>query len=132
MRVLIVDDSGFARQFARKFITDRCPDIECLMAASGEEGYEMYLEFKPDFVISDLLMPGIGGEAMISMIREADRGSRIIVVSSDIQKAVKEEMAQMGVVAFINKPLNDENGQVLINILEGKTNAHPDAKRCAG
>lgn len=132
MRVLIVDDSAFARQVAKKLIMDRYPDAEFLFASNGEQGYEVYIEEKPDFIISDLLMPGIGGQEMISMIRQVDRDSRVIVLSSDIQRAVKEEMAQLGVLGFINKPLNQENGHVLINVLEGKTNAHSDAKRCAG
>jgi len=132
MRVLIVDDSAFARQYTKKFIMERYPDAEFLFAANGEQGHEMYLVEKPDYIITDLLMPGIGGQAMVDMIRLVDKGSKIIVLSSDIQRSLKEEMAQLGVLEFINKPLNDENGRVLINVLEGKSNAHSDAKRCAG
>jgi two-component system, chemotaxis family, chemotaxis protein CheY len=118
MKVLIVDDSSFARQFIKKVITEHLQDIEFCFAASGEEGFDMFLAENPDFVITDLLMPGIGGQAMIGLIREKAPACRIIVVSSDVQRAVKAEISELGVLRFINKPLNDENKTELIRILQ--------------
>lgn len=119
MKILIVDDSAFARQFVKKVIVEKLSGIEYVFAASGEEGYDMFLAEKPDFVITDLLMPGIGGQAMIEKIRQKDPGSRIIVVSSDVQRAIRAEIAELGVLCFINKPISDESKIELINFLQG-------------
>ncbi|MGE5494856.1 MAG: response regulator transcription factor [Burkholderiales bacterium] len=120
MRILIVDDSSFAQHFTKKVILDAFPHAELIFASSGEQGYEAYINSRPDYVITDLLMPGIGGKAMIERIRKADRMSKIIVLSSDIQRAVKEEIAKLGALYFINKPLTADNGKFLIALLGGK------------
>ncbi len=119
MKILIVDDSAFARQFIKKVIMENCPGVECVFAASGEEGYEVFLAEKPDFVVTDLLMPGIGGQAMIRQIRQKDPQSRIIVVSSDVQRAIRAEVSDLGVLRFINKPISDENRAEFISLLQG-------------
>lgn len=118
MKILIVDDSVFAQQYTKNMVR-KYIDAEFLFAASGEIGYHMFMSEKPDIIISDLLMPGIGGQGMIEKIRKVDKECKIIVVSSDIQKAVKEEIAQLGVLGFINKPLNDEGALKLIDAIGG-------------
>jgi len=70
-------------------------------------------------VITDLLMAGMGGVELIRLIKKHDKNSKIIVLSSDIQKAVKEEVGQLGVLLFINKPLNDDKVTALVNLLKG-------------
>ncbi len=119
MKILIIDDSVFAQQYVRKAIANKYPDAEFLFAGTGELGYEAYTAHKPDYVITDLLMPGLGGQALIERIRKVDTECKIIVISSDIQKAVKDEVRSLGVTCFINKPLNQEKADMLNNILGG-------------
>lgn len=120
MRILIVDDSSFAQHFTRKMLEVAFPQAKLFFASDGAQGYEMFVEHKPDYVISDLLMPRMDGKEMIKLIREKDPESKIIVLSSDIQRLVKEEIASLGVLHFINKPLTEENGKFLVAILGGK------------
>jgi two-component system, chemotaxis family, chemotaxis protein CheY len=117
LRILIVDDSVFAQQFTKKEIVKKFPDAEILSASSGEQGCELVKVSSPDFVITDLLMPGIGGKGMVEQIRASGASCKIIVLSSDIQKAVKEEMEQLGILFFINKPLTEERAQTLTSLL---------------
>lgn len=117
MRILIVDDSVFAQQFTKKEIVKKYPDAEILTACSGEQGFEVFQVSKPDFVITDLLMPGIGGKAMVEKIRSTGIDCKIIVLSSDIQKTVREEMEQLGILFFVNKPLTGERTQFLTDLL---------------
>lgn len=120
MRILIVDDSVFAQQFAKKEVLRKFPSAEILTASSGEQGYDVFQSSKPDFIITDLLMPGIGGKGMVEKIRGKDSCCKIIVLSSDIQKAVKEEMEQLGITFFINKPLTEERAKLLTDLLGEK------------
>lgn len=117
MRILIVDDSVFAQQIVKKEILKRFPDAEILCASSGEQGFETFQYAKPDFVITDLLMPGTGGKEMVRKIRDTGADCRIIVLSSDIQKSVKDEMLSLGVLFFINKPLTEERALTLTDLL---------------
>lgn len=118
MKIMIVDDSLFAQQYTKKQIQRKYPKAEYVMASSGEAAYNAFLAEKPDVMITDLLMPGISGQQLISMIRAIDTACRIVVLSCDIQKAVREEIEALGVQCFINKPLNDENIEKLYEVME--------------
>jgi len=119
MKILVVDDSIFVRQFLKKYLIEINPIVELDFAASGEEGYNMYTEKKPDLVITDLLMPGMGGQAFIEKIRKTDSKTKIVVLSADIQKSVKAEIAELNVSAFLNKPINRDSIQFISGLIEG-------------
>jgi len=118
MKIMIVDDSLFAQQYTKKQIHQKYPGAEYILASSGDAAYDMFLSEKPDMMVTDLLMPGITGQKLISMVREIDTACRIVVLSCDIQKAVREEIESLGVQCFINKPLNDENITKLCEVVE--------------
>ena len=109
MNILVVDDSIFVRQFMKKYLLEIKKDLEINFAASGEEGFGVYLDKKPSLIITDLLMPGMGGEAFIKAVREIDHETKIVVLSADIQKIVRDEIKSLGISAFLNKPINREN-----------------------
>lgn len=118
MKILIVDDSIFVRQFVKKYLLDINPSIELDFAASGEEGYDMYLEKHPYLIMTDLLMPGMGGQAFIEKVRNTDKKTKIIVLTADIQKTVKEEIAALKVTAFLNKPINRDSIKFISGLIE--------------
>jgi CheY-like chemotaxis protein len=118
MNVLIVDDSSFVRQFMKKYLLELKPNVEINFAASGEEGYQVYLEKRPSIVITDLLMPGMGGKAFVEALRKNDNKTKIIVLSADIQKSVKDEIIALGVSAFLNKPVTRENIVAIADLIE--------------
>jgi two-component system chemotaxis response regulator CheY len=119
MNILVVDDSIFVRQFMKKYLLEIEPNVELNFAASGEEGYQVYLEKKPALIITDLLMPGMGGQAFIEAVRKIDNETKIIVLSADIQKSVKYEIMALKVSAFLNKPITRENVLAISNIIKG-------------
>jgi CheY-like chemotaxis protein len=118
MTILVVDDSIFVRQFMKKYLLEINPSVELDFAASGEDGYEIYLEKHPNLVITDLLMPGMGGQAFIEKIRETDSKTKIVVLSADIQRTVKEEIASLKVTAFLNKPINKDSVKFISGLIE--------------
>lgn len=78
VRVLIVDDQPPFRNAAQALI-EATPGFECIGGAcSGEEGVEQAERLRPDLVLMDVRMPGIGG---VQAAREmASRGVAAIVV----------------------------------------------------
>lgn len=108
MKVLIVEDSIFVQKMMSKLIGDHIPNCEIRTATNGEDGFRLYQEFEPDIITTDLLMPGLNGQDMLRMIREMDQDVKIIILSADIQKATREEVEQLGVSGFLNKPLTAE------------------------
>lgn len=118
MKVLIVEDSIFVQKLMRKLITDYFPDCEVLTATNGEEGYQIYLEAKPNLITTDLLMPNLSGQEMLRMIRAIDHEVKIIILSADIQKATREEVERLDISGFLNKPLTAEKATTLIEMIQ--------------
>ncbi|GGH52015.1 CheY-like chemotaxis protein [Paenibacillus sp. JGP012] len=118
MKVLIVEDSIFVQKMMSKLIGDHIPNCEIRTATNGEDGFRLYQEFEPDIITTDLLMPGLNGQDMLRMIREMDQDVKIIILSADIQKATREEVEQLGVSGFLNKPLTAEKASTLLQMIQ--------------
>jgi DNA-binding NarL/FixJ family response regulator len=83
VRVLIVDDGPFFQEVARELI-DATPGFECAGAAcSGEEGVEAADRLRPDLVLMDVRMPGIGGPEAARRISARGNPAVVVLVSAD-------------------------------------------------
>lgn len=118
MKVLIVEDSIFVQKVMSKLISDHIPDCEIRTATNGEDGYQLYQDYKPDLITTDLLMPGLNGQDMLRLIRENDQNVKIIILSADIQKATREEVKELGISGFLNKPLTAERAGTLLQMIQ--------------
>lgn len=105
VRVLIVDDSAFARRTITK-ILERDPRVEVVGTAwDGLEAIEKIPKLRPDVVTMDLNMPHMTGmEALDIIMREMPLP--VIVVSSMNKEIIEEtlEALEHGAVDFIVKP----------------------------
>ncbi len=123
MKVLIVDDSSFARRTLEKFLKKNFPNIVITLACNGRAGCIAFAREKPDIIFTDLLMPEMVGQEMIKQIREIDEQVPIFVLTADIQQVTKFELIQYGITAFINKPLTSENGELIKQKIGGRIDA---------
>jgi DNA-binding NarL/FixJ family response regulator len=94
IKVLCVDDHPLLREgVARKI--ERQPDMEVVgTAGTGQEAVMMYLRHRPDIVLMDLQLPGMGGQQAIEAIRREDPNAKIIVLTilggdEDIYRAIR-------------------------------------------
>jgi len=82
IRVVIADDHELVRCALRAFL-DAESDIEVAgEAANGEEAVEIAAELRPDVVLLDLRMPGIGGIEACRQIKERVSDVRVLVITS--------------------------------------------------
>jgi DNA-binding NarL/FixJ family response regulator len=91
--VLCVDDHPLLREgVARKI--ERQPDMRVVgTAGTGQEAVILYLRHRPDVVLMDLQLPGMGGQQAIEAIRREDPNAKIIVLTilggdEDIYRAI--------------------------------------------
>ena len=87
-----------------------------LTAKNGEEGLKTFNENKPDLVLTDLIMPVMGGIQLIEEIRKTGSSCPVIVISalSDSETIIKT--IDHGIIKYIIKPLNTNE---LIKHMEG-------------
>lgn len=129
VRVLVVDDSAFARKVIREMLS-RSPYIDVVGAArDGAEALEMVEQLKPDVVTCDLMMPGMDGAAFT---REQMRRRPVpILVISIAEHDAEHALAALeaGAVDFVRKPTALANNDLLRirEELVGKVRAAADA-----
>ncbi|HVZ72100.1 MAG TPA: chemotaxis-specific protein-glutamate methyltransferase CheB [Polyangia bacterium] len=104
LRVLVVDDSAFARKVLRETLSVSA-DIEVVgVARDGLEALEKIAELAPDVVTLDLIMPNLDGLGVLRAL-PAEGGPRVVIVSiSDGDSALGIEALQNGAVDLVQKP----------------------------
>jgi two-component system chemotaxis response regulator CheB len=105
IRVLIVDDSAFARKVLREVLS-KSADVEVIgFARDGLEALESIAELRPDVVTLDLVMPNLDGLGVLRELKSAGTSSRVVVVSiSDEDSELVVEALQLGAVELVRKP----------------------------
>lgn len=103
VRILIVDDSAFARKVVREMLEGEGVDV-IGSARDGEEALKLTAELAPDLVISDLVMPKLDGVGFVRR-QMAARPLPILILSSAAQDAEEViEALNAGAVDVVRKP----------------------------
>jgi len=102
-RILVVDDEPQIRRVMRTTLIAAGYEIED--AKSGEEGIEKVSQFRPDLVLLDINMPGMGGLAACKLIR-ADKNVAIIILTVRDSEADKVAALDAGADDFVTKPFS--------------------------
>ena len=104
IRVLVVDDSAFARKVVREMLS-RSPYIEVVGAArDGQEALEMVDQLKPNVVTCDLNMPHLDGVGFVQ--RQMARRPLPILILSMANEDAEQALSAIdaGAVDFVQKP----------------------------
>lgn len=78
------------------------------LAKDAEAGLEQFWLHKPDIVLTDLHMPGMSGLELASIIKNHSAGTPIILTTSQFEKEVTEDAIDIGIDAYIFKPISLE------------------------
>ncbi len=77
----------------------------------GQDGYELYEEHKPDFIITDIKMPRMDGIELVKKIRENDTRTSIVIISAHTEVELLLESIPLNLIEYVVKPLNSEKLQ---------------------
>jgi two-component system invasion response regulator UvrY len=103
IRVLLVDDHTVVR-FGFRLLLEAAPDVEVVGEAdSGERAYAMYSQCRPDVVIMDLSMPGMGGIEALKRIRLHHTGARLLALSAHDDAMHARRALGQGALGFLSK-----------------------------
>jgi two-component system KDP operon response regulator KdpE len=102
-RVLVVDDEPQIRRIMRTTLTAVGYEVDD--AKTGEEALEKVREYRPDLVLLDINMPGMGGLAACRQIR-SDSNAAIIMLTVHNTEAAKVEALDAGADDFVTKPFS--------------------------
>ena len=81
IRVLVVDDSAFARKVLREALSADARIDVVGIARDGLDAIEKIAELSPDVVTLDLVMPNLDGLGVLEALRIQPRAPRVVVVT---------------------------------------------------
>ena len=114
-RVLIVDDHATLRRGLRALLETH-PGWECCAEAdSGEEAIHAAAEFKPDVIIMDVSMPGMGGVKATKIIHESLPAIRVVLLTLHKSTALLRAGLSSGAIGYV---LKSDGEDELIGALE--------------
>lgn len=106
--VLLADDHPALRAGLRSLLSTE-PDIHVVgESGSGEEAYARYRAHRPDVVVMDLSMEGMGGMEALRRIVKHDSAARILVYSVFSTEAMLDRALSLGALGYVTKANDTE------------------------
>ena len=119
-RVLVVDDEENLRLVLKTFL--RRHDYEVEVAEDGEEALPMIDGFGPDFVITDVRMPRMGGMDLLGALAAKGSEATVIVMSAYGSHDMALEAIQAGAYDYVSKPFKPEELLLCLKKAEEREN----------
>lgn len=105
--LLVCDDSNMARKQVLRALPADWP-VSVTEAGNGREAMEAIRRGLGQVVLLDLTMPEMDGYQVLSALRAEGLKAQVIVISGDIQEEAVRRVHELGALAFLKKPF-DEN-----------------------
>ncbi len=105
--ILVVDDNSDLRRYLSSILQQA--NCNVVMARNGSEGFEKAKAYRPEVIITDLMMPVVSGLDLIRMIREDQqlKGTPMILLTAKADEDTRIEGVERGADAYVSKPFND-------------------------
>ena len=103
IRVMLVDDHVLVRMGFRMLLTDARLFEVVAEANSGEQACTEYPRAKPDVVVMDLSMPGMGGLEAVRRLLAQDPKARILALSAHEDSAHPRRVLRAGALGYLAK-----------------------------
>jgi len=119
--VMIVDDNPTNIELLSESLGD---DYEMVFATSGAEAHELIHADKPDLILLDVMMPGMDGYQLCTLLKEdhATRDIPIIFVTAMCQEEDEIRGLELGAIDYVTKPISP-------HIVRARVRNHLELKR---
>ncbi len=101
--IILVDDHAVVRAGVRRLLEQEALFDVIGEAESGEKAYHMFGELKPDVMVMDLSMPGIGGLEAIRRILMRHERARILVLTMHEDLSFANQALKLGAKGYLIK-----------------------------
>ncbi|MDI1480920.1 chemotaxis-specific protein-glutamate methyltransferase CheB [Polyangium sp. y55x31] len=104
IRVLVVDDSAFARKVLREVLSKQPGIVVVDIARDGLDALEKIAEHHPDVVVLDLVMPHLDGIGVLRALPTTGAPAVVAVSISDAESELGKKALAYGAVDLVQKP----------------------------
>ncbi len=117
LKVLIVEDEDIIRNglvHTINWLEMGCSVVGA--ARDGIQGLEMIMKYSPDFVITDIKMPRLGGIEMLNLAQK-ERSFKSIILTCYSEFEYVKKAIEMQVFDYLLKPIDEEKlGEIITKI----------------
>ncbi len=129
-RILIVDDHGVLRAGLRSLLNEETNFQVVGEAGTSDEGLRVALDLKPDVVLMDLSIPGVGGLELTRNLLEKLPSTRIIILTVHEDAALLREAMSSGAAGYVVKrAVESELIAAIHAAMRGEVYVHPSMTR---
>lgn len=114
IRVMLVDDHALVRMGFRMLLADANVEVVAEVD-SGEQACRQYPQCRPDVVVMDLSMPGMGGLEAVRRLLAQDPGARVLALSAHEDTAHPYRVLRAGALGYLSKRTAPEALAVAVN-----------------
>ena len=101
--IVLVDDHAVVRAGVRRLLEQETLFEVIGEAESGEKAYQIFGELKPDVMVMDLSMPGMGGLEAIRRILMRYEKAKILVLSMHEDLSFANQALKLGAKGYLTK-----------------------------
>ena len=121
-RLLIIDDEDIVLKSCLRILKNEQYDIDTVFSA--EEGLDKIKEKEYDVVITDLMMPGMGGMEFLRIVKKEKCDFIVVIFTGYATAETAREALKLGAFDYIPKPFTPEEFR---DVIKNALKAHEDA-----
>ena len=118
-RILVVEDDEDMRENLQRILVGAGHEVH--LPRNGAEAITVLETHPCHLVLTDLVMPGMGGLELVRQIRQHDQIVPVVFLSAFGDRATMAKATQMGVVDFLTKPFRAAS---LLGLVERILSSH--------
>ncbi len=106
LRILLIEDEKNLAKLLREAMEDESHRF--IISYDGKEGFEDFLKYSPDIVISDILLPKMNGLELVKKIKSLNKDIPVILISAYSEKEKLLKAIELGVKRYFIKPFDPQ------------------------
>jgi len=119
MKILLIDDHIVVREGVRRLLSGM-PGVELCEASTGQEALTLFKKEKPELVLLDLNLDGIGGLELLRRLLAEDDKVRVVVFSMHSEPIYAARALRLGAKGYVSKSAGaDELVTAVKRVAEG-------------
>ncbi len=103
MKVLYTEDDDLTRHKVSRSLKRRCKEV--YEAENGKKGLELYKQFMPDIVVTDISMPEMDGVQLITEIKKINSDTPVIVTTAFNETSQLIQLISLNIDEYLHKPI---------------------------
>lgn len=129
-RILVVDDEPYIRDLVRENLRSRSHVVA--VAANGVEALDLLSRERFDILVTDVVMPGMGGLDLVKRAKRSHPQMRVIVLTAFPRQSDISDFLLQGADEFLPKPFRANDLFAAIRKVEQMTPLQPPGPGASG